>query len=174
MIYAAQGGNLVVCGLLCALMGAILGFLPYNFSPAKVFMGDAGSLFLGYMLAVVSVCGTYYSESQSMLSIVVPVIVLAIPVFDTCSVMAIRLKNKKPLMEGDKNHFSHRLVKLGMTKREAVLSIYILCLTTGIVALMLRSLNDAESVLILFHIFGVFVFIALLEIASRRDNNNGN
>lgn len=115
LVVAVQAGQIFVASLMAVLIGSLLGFLWFNFNPASIFMGDAGSLFLGYMLGAISISSTYYQESESGLAVVIPLVVLAIPLFDTASVMLIRWRTGKPFMQGDKNHFSHRLVRLGMT-----------------------------------------------------------
>lgn len=167
-IIAVQAEQIFVASLLAVLFGALLGFLVYNFHPATLFMGDAGALFLGYMLGAVAMAGTYYHGTQGALSVVMPLIVLAIPLFDTTSVMLIRWRLGTPLMQGDKNHFSHRLVRLGMTQREAVLTIYILTATLGASAMLLAQLDNTAGVLVLVHTLGVLVVIGLLEHAAHR------
>lgn len=171
LIIAAMAGQILLAGLLCVFCGAVLGFIPYNFFPAKIFMGDSGSLFLGFMLGAVSISGTYYSEGKAVISAIMPVIVLCIPIFDTLSVMIIRWKNGKPLMVGDKNHFSHRLNWIGMTRRESVLTIYLLSATLGLSALMLFFTSNFGGLLVLLHTMGVLVVIALLEVASSRNKS---
>jgi UDP-GlcNAc:undecaprenyl-phosphate GlcNAc-1-phosphate transferase len=175
-VVALEAGQTFVAAMLAVLFGTLVGFLVYNFNPASLFMGDAGSLFLGFLLAAMSVSTTYYQgggAGRGRLSVVAPVVVLAIPIFDTLSVMAIRLKNGAPLMNGDKNHFSHRLVRLGMTVREAVLTIYILSLTIGLSAVLLPQVGALGESLVLLHTLGIMVVIILLECAAARRRRDG-
>jgi UDP-GlcNAc:undecaprenyl-phosphate GlcNAc-1-phosphate transferase len=124
------------------LGGAALGFLPWNFPKAKVFMGDSGALFLGYMIGALSVMVTYYDESvPSSLPIVSPIIILGIPLYDSLSVMWIRWRNGKPLMVGDKNHISHRLERMGFSRISAVLLVWTIAFAVGVTACNLRDLN---------------------------------
>ncbi|MCP4399099.1 MAG: undecaprenyl/decaprenyl-phosphate alpha-N-acetylglucosaminyl 1-phosphate transferase [bacterium] len=155
--------------VLLALAGSILGFLVYNFHPSKIFMGDAGSLFLGYTLAALTVSSSYITvRSVSQLPVVIPVLVLGVPLFDTFSVMVIRWREKRPLFVGDNCHFSHRLVKLGMTGRQAVLFIYLVTFCTGISAILIPGLNLFESLLVLLQEAMIFGIIALLMVKGNR------
>jgi UDP-GlcNAc:undecaprenyl-phosphate GlcNAc-1-phosphate transferase len=147
-----------------ALLGAILGFLYHNWNPAKIFMGDAGSLFLGYTIGALSILSQYlYSGNQHHLVLFVPAVILSLPMFDTLSVIAIRLKRGLRIWQADKNHFSHRLVDLGMTQKNAVLLIYLVTFCTGLVALLL---------LVLLQMAILFTIILLLERtgAAKKDN----
>ncbi len=155
--------------VLLALAGSVLGFLVYNFHPSKIFMGDAGSLFLGYTLAALTVSSSYITvRSVSQLPVVIPVLVLGVPLFDTFSVMVIRWREKRPLFVGDNCHFSHRLVKLGMTGRQAVLFIYLVTFCTGISAILIPGLNLFESLLVLLQEAMIFGIIALLMVKGNR------
>ncbi len=161
------GGQLFVTAYLVALAGAIVGFLVYNFYPSTIFMGDAGSMFVGFNLAAMSILATFISTSGqgwSDWAIIMPVIIMAVPMFDTISVIIIRIKNRKPIFVGDKNHFSHRLVALGMSQRNAVLTIYLVTSCTGLGALLLCHIdNTTGAFLILLQTIVVFCIIALLE-----------
>ncbi|MFH0911676.1 MAG: MraY family glycosyltransferase [Planctomycetota bacterium] len=167
-VVAFQNGQVFVAAVLAVLVGTLLGFLLFNFSPASIFMGDAGALFLGYLLAALSMGGEYYKGEGTFLTVVMPVVILAIPIFDTISVMLIRWKTGAPLMVGDKNHFSHRLVRLGMTTREAVLTIYLLTAALGLSATLLARLDTRGGVLVLFHTGAILLVIGLLERAAHR------
>ena len=112
--------NIVI--ILCALFGACLGFIPYNFNPAKIFMGDGGSLFLGFMLSTMSILGPV--KSATIVAVIIPVLVLGVPIFDTAFAIFRRLVNKRPIMEADKGHLHHRLMKLGYGQRRATLMLY--------------------------------------------------
>lgn len=115
-----------------ALAGACFGFLPYNFNPAKLFMGDTGALFLGFVLATTSVQGLF--KGYAVISVAAPLLVLGLPIFDTVSAILRRVKNHQPIMSPDRGHLHHRLVDAGFSQKKAVSTIYALCLVLCIVA----------------------------------------
>ena len=126
--------NPVVALVVIALAGAAIGFLPYNFNPAKIFLGDAGSLFIGYVFATVSIIGA--SKTAIAISIVVPLVVLALPILDTLAAIVRRARSGKRITEADRGHFHHQLIfRFGLNVRQAVLLIYALCFVLGVVAL---------------------------------------
>lgn len=118
--------------LTLALAGACLGFLPYNFNPAKVFMGDTGSLFLGFILSAISIQGSL--KSAAVITTVIPVIALGLPIFDTSFAIMRRLVNGRPIMEADKGHLHHRLLALGLCQKRAVLTLYLISALLGVTA----------------------------------------
>ncbi len=136
MILAVQTGQLFVAGYVLALMGAVLGFLYFNFPPARIFMGDAGSMFIGYMLATSTVVADFLvhkpESANPLLPILMPLIIFAVPLYDTVSVVVIRRRHKKPLLLGDRNHLSHRLLRLGMSPRCMLLTIGLLTIATAL------------------------------------------
>lgn len=154
---------------LCLLAGALLGFLRYNFPPARIFMGDTGSLFIGFLLAALSITSSYVvPQSASMIPAMMPLLVLSLPIFDTLSVIIIRLRERRPIFQGDRRHFSHRLVDLGMTPRGAVVFIYLVAATIGIVAALLPYLPLWGEILVLLHTVLVYVMITVLVHIARR------
>jgi UDP-GlcNAc:undecaprenyl-phosphate GlcNAc-1-phosphate transferase len=156
-----------------ALLGATLGFLKYNRNPASIFMGDAGSMFLGYTLAGLAVLGDYaYPETRHYLVLLVPAVILSLPMFDTVTVIAIRLKRGRPIYIGDRNHFSHRLVDLGLNHRDAVLLIYLVVFCTGLGALILPLVEIPAALLILLQVVLIFTIILLLERAGAAKKDN--
>ncbi len=166
--YSYQAGHTYMLLILIVFLGSILGFLPYNFSPSTIFMGDAGSMFLGFQLGALTVLNSYASQdAPTHLAVMLPFFVLSVPLFDTITVMAIRIKNRKPIYQGDTNHFSHRLVALGMTQRQAVLCIYLVTFCTGTGALLLRKLEFRESLLIFAQMVAFFAIIVILEFTGR-------
>lgn len=165
---AMQGEALLISGFIGVFAGALLGFLWHNFPPARLFMGDAGSLFVGFILASLTVTGTYYEGRESLYAVTMPLLILGVPLFDTCSVMWLRWRRGKPLFVGDTNHISHRLVRLGMTRREAVLTIYLLGLILGGAATLLRQLSPGGAIIILLIGFGIIALLVLLENAAAR------
>jgi len=123
-----------------ALLGACLGFLYYNFNPARIFMGDAGSLFLGFMLSVLGLKINNMNNGFPNLHAVnffVPIVVLGIPIFDTTLVTISRLRRHVPVSRGGRDHTSHRLVLLGLTVREAVMTVYLAAGALGLAGILL-------------------------------------
>lgn len=172
-IFAIEMKQLFVATILSVFLGSVVGFLFYNFPPAKIFMGECGSSFLGYFLGVISIILTYYKyeESKTFLPIFIPLIVFSVPFFDTLSVIFIRIKRGYPIFKGDKNHLSHRLVLLGMTQKQAVLFIYLLTLTTGINALILKNLNIYGGIGVLIVVILILGIVAILEFFGRRQED---
>ncbi len=145
LLLAASSGQYLVSALAAALLGACLGFLRYNFNPASIFMGDAGSLFLGFMLAALGIKLRFpappFPQNADQITWMIPVLVLGVPIFDTTLVVISRLRRRlNPLTNPGKDHLSHRLVALGMSRREAVLSIYVLGFALGMLAVLLSTL----------------------------------
>ena len=162
---AAASGQVFVGGWLCLLAGAAVGFLVHNFPPAKIFMGDAGAMVLGYFLGVLSVLTTYYEGGSSgqYYGIFVPVVLLAVPLYDTFSVITLRLADRRNPMVGDTQHFSHRLLRRGMSPRRAVLTIYLATAATAIGASLLPHVTRTGAVLVFAQTVGIVLIIALLE-----------
>ena len=133
---AKMGHDFIV--MQCAIIaGASLGFLPFNFNPAKIFMGDTGSLLLGYMLAVTSVSGMV--KSVAAVALAVPVFALGLPILDTAFAIIRRYINKKPIMQADKEHLHHKLMKFGLNQRQTVLVMYFVSMLLGIVAVIIAD-----------------------------------
>jgi UDP-GlcNAc:undecaprenyl-phosphate GlcNAc-1-phosphate transferase len=130
------------------LAGAAGGFLLLNFHPATIFMGDCGSMFLGFSLGGMALMSDY-GRSRSLVPVLfTPVLILLIPIFDTCVVTLTRKLSGRPISQGGRDHTSHRLVALGMSERRAVLMLYMLAALSGVLALMVRSLNGEVSLLL--------------------------
>jgi len=130
--------NPVVALVVIALAGSSLGFLPYNFNPARIFLGDAGSLFIGYVFATVSIIGA--SKQAIAISVFIPLLVLALPVLDTAAAIVRRALAGKRITEADRGHFHHQLIfRFGLNVRQAVLLIYAVCFVLGAVALALSG-----------------------------------
>jgi UDP-GlcNAc:undecaprenyl-phosphate GlcNAc-1-phosphate transferase len=135
---ALSHGHLVAALVLCALIGAALGFLPYNFNPAKIFLGDTGSLFIGYVFATVSIIIT--AKVAVTVSLLVPLVVLALPIVDTAAAIVRRTRAGKRITDADRGHFHHLLVlRFGLNVRQAVLCIYGVCLVLGTIGLLISG-----------------------------------
>ena len=163
-------GQVFFAFLLAALIGACLGFLLFNFHPSKLFMGDSGSLFLGYIFAAVTVTGSYVMQnSASLIPVLTPFLILSIPLYDTFSVMYIRWREGRPLFLGDKRHFSHRLLELGMSHRGVVIFIYLVCFCVGSAALLLPYLSVAASLLIVVQVIAMYGLLTILISYGRKN-----
>lgn len=127
-VLSLVSGQLFVGLISLLLVGVLLGFFLHNFPPAKLFMGDAGSLPLGYFVAVLTALFTFYSDTGEVTAVFVPLCLLLVPLYDSASVVLIRLKNKKPVWQGDKNHISHRLLAKGWSGRRVVLTMLLMTL----------------------------------------------
>ena len=148
LLLAMVNDQYLVGALSAALIGACLGFLVYNFNPASIFMGDAGSRFLGFMLAAVGI-KLRFPEGVQIVTWMVPVLILGLPLFDTALVIVSRLRRGlNPLTTPGKDHVSHRLVALGSTRREAVLTCYLICAGLGVVALFITQASIIEGYIV--------------------------
>ena len=155
--------------MLCIFLGAVLGFLYHNFYPAKIFMGDTGSHFIGYLLAALSLTSSYVvPQSETLLPAIMPLLILSLPIFDTLSVIVIRMKEGRPLFQGDRRHFSHRLVDLGMSQRGAVTFIYLVAASIGLGAALLPYLPLWAQFLVLLQTVVIYVMITILMHVARR------
>jgi UDP-GlcNAc:undecaprenyl-phosphate GlcNAc-1-phosphate transferase len=137
-IVAFGMGQIQVGLIAISILGTCLAFLKYNFSPAKIFMGDSGSMFLGYILAVTTLMGVM--KSTIAMSLAIPIIMLGIPIGDTLIAIIRRIKNKQHIMQADKGHLHHRLLNLGLTQKQAVILIYIGSIILGCFALLVFKL----------------------------------
>ncbi len=162
---AFRAGQIFVPCSLMLVAGAVLGFLMFNFPPASIFMGDAGSLVIGYFLAVFTVLTTFYDPEQGRtpFGVLVPVVVFAIPLYDLLSVTWHRYRSGRSIFSADRGHFSHRLVQLGMSPTSAVLTIYLATLATALPAMLLPQLGWTGAVLVGGQCVCIVSIIAILE-----------
>ena len=157
-IHGGRYGMMAVCIGMVAVAGGAMGFLPYNFYPAKIFMGDGGSLFLGFMIALFSVISPL--KRSTLIAVIVPVLVLGIPIFDTFLAIVRRVISGKPIMSPDKEHLHHHLMRSGYGQRRAVLMIYGISVIMGMAAvLMSRELYKDSFVLIVTALLYIYVFL---------------
>ena len=146
-----------------ALAGCALGFLRYNFNPASIFLGDSGSLFLGFILACSSVAGVL--KSTILVALIIPILILGIPIYDTASVIIRRVSSRQPVFSADKRHLHHRLLKAGFTQRQAVLAIYGACVLLSLAALAFAWLSLQLALIISATLLVIF-FIAIVRIKA--------
>ena len=147
-LLAAMSDQYLVGTLAAALFGACIGFLVYNWNPARVFMGDTGSLFLGFLLAAVGIKLRFPANTASI-TWMIPILVMALPVFDTTLVFISRLRRgKNPLTTAGKDHVSHRLARRTGSQREAVLLCYLITGGTGLASIFLTQANMQEALII--------------------------
>ncbi|OJG75546.1 glycosyl transferase, group 4 family protein [Enterococcus quebecensis] len=146
------------------LVASIAGFFPYNFYPAKVFLGDTGALFLGFMIAVMSLQGL---KNATFITVITPMIILGVPITDTVYAIIRRLMNKRPISSADKMHLHHRLLSLGFTHKGAVMTIYGLALVFSFVALLFSYASNVASILlIVFSAIGLELFIEMIGLVG--------
>ena len=157
MLAGVSTGNPMVVLACASLVGATLGFLWFNFYPAKIFMGDSGSLFLGFTLSTLAVTGQWGNVTNVLFALLIPVLVLAVPIFDTAFVSLVRFFNGRPLSQGGRDHTSHRLVAFGLSERTTVLLFYTMSMFCGVLAVVGLKYDWLYTT-----IFAVFVVIALL------------
>lgn len=171
LIAAIFNQQLFVAALLLIFMGSVLGFLFFNFPPASIFMGDGGSMVLGFVLSVLTIRTTYYETGRPWYAVLMPLFVMAVPLYDLVIVSVLRIMKGRSPMTGDTNHFSHRLTRHGFSKRGAVLVIYAVTLATGITAPLLARLNDPASALLLAaQLLSMLVVIGVLERVGEHTN----
>ena len=161
-------GQWFVAATLALLLGSLLGFLCFNFPPARIFMGDSGSLVIGFLLGVLTVRTTFLGKGHDWgagwYAVFAPLIVLAVPLYDLIVVSIIRLSRGKSPFVGDTNHFSHRLVARGMSRRTAVLTLYLLTAATSVAAILLPYMTTTFAAMLVFvQTLLVLGVVALLE-----------
>lgn len=169
---AALRGQFFVAVLASLTAGAATGFVVFNAPPARIFMGDAGSHFLAYLLAIQGILTTFYipSESPTPAPLLIPLFILAVPLFDAVAVVLIRLHLHKPIYVGDNRHISHRFEALGLTRPQAVLLVLLLCLAVGCAGMTLLWLPPAGSIIILVQVLAIFALISIIQFYVKNKN----
>jgi len=172
MLQLTREPRWLVGGCLLILAGSISGFLCHNWTPAKIFMGDAGSTFIGLMLSTLTVLGTFYEENfQEEHVLLAPLFILAIPLYDFMTVLGIRLRNGKSPFQPDRNHFSHRLTDLGLNRQYAVLTVHFATLATGLGAILLYHVHTWPAAWLVIAIeLSLLVIVSILESAGRKQS----
>lgn len=172
IIFATNGSPLIAIILITALAGAIIGFLPFNFNPAKTFIGDTGSNFLGFALAIISILGV--AKTYTAIVLIAPVIVLALPVFDTIFAIIRRLikgKSFKAVLSADKGHLHHRIMAKGYTQKQAVLILYGISAAFGMFAVILLESGIWKAVSFLLMIIA-FIAIGYKDVLKLRNEED--
>lgn len=171
IIFSLNGSPLIAIILITALAGGIVGFLPYNFNPAKTFIGDVGSNFMGFAIAVISILGV--AKTYTAIVIIAPIIVLALPIFDTIWAIIRRIvktKSIKGVFKADKGHLHHKLMARGYTQKQAVLILYGITATLGMVAIILLDSGPWKAISFALLVIAI-VAIGYKDIFHLRDEN---
>lgn len=153
---ALQENQLVAPMLAVLLAGSCFGFLKYNFNPARVFMGDTGSMFIGYIIAAVSITGAL--KSAAAVTIFVPMLALAIPILDTTFAIVRRIFNDRPIGEADHGHIHHRLLAIGMNQKQAVISVYVISVMLGTIAFVINGIKFDYALIIFTSVILIIVY----------------
>ena len=156
LLIALEQNFILVAIMTAALAGAAVGFLKYNFHPAQIFMGDTGSMFLGFMLAGISVTGAV--KSVATIALIVPIFALGLPILDTTFAIVRRVRGGVPIFKPDKGHLHHRLLGVGFTQRQAVLLMYVISALFGLSAIALTAVSCQIAVLILFVVLAAIIY----------------
>ena len=169
ILAAACRGQHFVTTLACATAGATAAFLCFNRPPATIFMGDSGSHFLGYMLALLCILTTFYHhvDSPTPFPVLIPLMILAVPLMDAVTVVIIRLRLHKPIYVGDNRHISHRFVQLGLSRPKAVLLVWLLDIAAGCGALSLLWLPAAGAALVTLQFLSVMAVILVVQLSAK-------
>lgn len=150
--------------LMLTLVAAMIGFLPYNFHPASIFLGDTGSLFIGFMISVLSLYGL---KNVTVITLIIPVIILGVPITDTVYAILRRMLNKSPVFQPDKHHLHHRLMQMGLTHRSTVMVIYGIALIFSFISLLFPLSNFWGSVaLIIATGIGLELFVESIDLVG--------
>lgn len=168
IIFITTSASLEAIIITAVLVGAVLGFLPYNFNPAKTFMGDCSSNFLGFTLAVVSTLG--FAKGYTLLAIIAPILALGVPIFDTLFAMIRRFLKGQPMLKPDGAHIHHRLIKMGLTQRQAVLILYAITSVLCILAVVIISADIWKLILLILALV-CFVFFCLLSLVKNKEKH---
>ena len=172
-VASAMSGQVFVAGFSLILAGSMLGFLFFNFFPASVFMGDAGSFVVGFCVAMLTLKTTYYQQAtgSGWHMVLMPLVIMALPLYDFTSVTILRISQGKSPFVGDTQHFSHRLTKRGLGQLQAVLTLYLATLCTGLGAIVLKTASTVFAILIFVQTIMILTIIAILEATSKNDSD---
>ena len=161
---SARSPQWFVAALLMVVAGSILGFLWHNLPPAKIFMGDGGSYLVGFLIAVAALLATYASyDSVRPHAVFAPMCAMAVPLYDLTTVLWIRIREGRSPFEGDQSHFSHRLVAMGMSRRKAVYTIWLVTATCGLAAVLVTRVTIQSAAMVLGIVLCMLLLIGILE-----------
>ncbi|MCA9140115.1 MAG: undecaprenyl/decaprenyl-phosphate alpha-N-acetylglucosaminyl 1-phosphate transferase [Planctomycetales bacterium] len=163
--------QLFVAGLLLAVCGSLLGFLWHNRPPARIFMGDGGSYLVGFLIAVAMLMATFASQPRPH-AVFAPLCVMAIPMYDMATVLWIRIREGRSIFVGDRSHFSHRLVELGLSRTQAVLTIHLVTATCGLAALLLVHVTVLQAIAVLGIVACMLLLVVILESTGWQKQSN--
>ena len=153
---ALQEKQVLAPMLAVLLAGSCFGFLKYNFNPARIFMGDTGAMFIGYIIAAVSITGAL--KSAAAVTIFVPMLALAVPILDTTFAIIRRIFNDRPIGEADHGHIHHRLLAIGMNQKQAVISVYIISAILGTIAFIINGIKFDHALIIFISVILVIIY----------------
>ncbi|MCD1147980.1 undecaprenyl/decaprenyl-phosphate alpha-N-acetylglucosaminyl 1-phosphate transferase [Peptoniphilus sp. KCTC 25270] len=160
MFVAYRYNNMQMAILAALLAGSCLGFLPYNFNPARIFMGDTGALLLGFVLSFLTIEGAM--KSVALIAVFIPVLILGVPIFDTTFAMIRRKLSGKSITEADKGHLHHRLLYSGLSQRQTVLSLYCISIVFGIIGNVVSTLHAQNGLIVSIIFIAIVGFLALI------------
>jgi UDP-GlcNAc:undecaprenyl-phosphate GlcNAc-1-phosphate transferase len=163
--------QLFVAALLLVVCGSLLGFLWHNRPPAKIFMGDGGSYLVGFLIAVAMLMATYAGNTDRPHAVFAPLCAMALPLYDMSTVLWIRIREGRSLFVGDRSHFSHRLVELGLGRTQAVLTIYLVTATCGLAAILLTHVSVGQAAMVLGIVLCMLLLIVILESTGWRKSD---
>ncbi len=177
MLLTPESGSMVsqlfVAALLLVVLGSLLGFLWHNRPPATIFMGDAGSYLVGFLIAVAMLMATYAGNiNHRPHAVLAPLCVMAVPLYDMTTVLWIRIREGRSPFVGDRSHFSHRLVDLGLSRTQAVLTIYLVTGTCGIAAVLLTTVSIFQAVMVIGVVLCMLSLVIILESTQWRNNDS--
>ncbi len=169
LLFAAiQAGQIFVSAMALLMLGTLAGYLVFNFPPASIFMGDAGSLVVGFFVAVLTLRTTYFhSDQTSLYAVFMPMVVMAVPLYDFISVSFLRIRQGKSPLVGDTQHFSHRMQRRGLSDKQTVLTLYLATICTSIAAILLHNATTTGAILIFAQTIMILVIIAIFEATGK-------
>lgn len=153
LVVALLVGDFMSAVMLAAIVGACVGFIPYNFNPAKIFMGDTGSTFLGFMLSTISIYGLF--KMYAIISFAVPFLVLGLPIFDTAFAIVRRVARGQSPMTPDRGHIHHRMMDMGLNQKQTVAALYVVSSLLGLSAVVLTTSGELKAMLLLLTLAAV-------------------
>jgi UDP-GlcNAc:undecaprenyl-phosphate GlcNAc-1-phosphate transferase len=170
LVIAMMVSEGIVAILMAALAGSCVGFMPYNVNPAKLFMGDTGSTFLGFILATMSIQGLF--KFYTIISFAVPFLLLGLPIFDTCFAVFRRLSKGQNPMSPDRSHVHHRLIDMGCNQKQAVAILYLISAILGLSAVVLTTSGELKAMVLLIALFITAAIVSRIYLFHHRSEDN--